>query len=506
MAGTRKKSPSPAKVRAPLEIEAVSRALEFIDDAVVITRDAWESAGVEILWANRAFAKLTGYPAGRMTGKNTRVLHGPKTELALRTSPGWAESGEGWLHRRDGEAFYASWNFSPIGARDAAGGFLIGFYRDRSEMHQVEEALLHSQKLDAIGRLAGSVAHDLNNLLSIINGYCEITTTKLASQPTAQKDLVEVHQAGLKAAAITRQVLDFSRRQDTEACVVNANTLIREIAGMIGRLMGERGKVELRLASDLGNMRIDPTQFQQMLLNLCFNARDAMPDGGKLTVRTFRQDRDATDELLSGGWVVVQVTDTGAGMTAAVRKRIFEPFFTTKRRGTGLGLSTVMGIVKRAGGQISVQSAVRSGTTFEMRFQETAEPEQSIGGATATVPPPSEGIWLVESDLLQRKMMSGILAIDGYRLNEFSSPTEVFDQDPAGRPALLVIDGAAPRAIELVRWLLTRNRELRVLALAGEMPPAVVKDLPARSVGHLPKPFALRALLREVRGLLDGDR
>ncbi|HEY4300994.1 MAG TPA: ATP-binding protein [Candidatus Didemnitutus sp.] len=506
MPASRKKSRVTARVRLPLEVEALARSIETINDAAVITRDTWDNAGVEIVRANPAFARLTGYATGRIAGKNTRLLHGPRTELALRSTPGWAEAGEGWLHRKDGTAFYAAWSFNPIGGKDAAGGFLLGFYRDRSELHQLQEALLHSQKLDAIGQLAAGVAHDLNNLLSISNGYCEILAKKLGALPAAQKDLAEIHQAGLKASAITRQMLDFSRRQDTESCVVSANTLIREIAGMVGRVMGDRGKVELRLASDLGNMRIDPTQFQQVLLNLCFNARDAMPDGGKLTVRTFREDRENAGALNSGGWVVVQVTDTGMGMSPAVRRRIFEPFFTTKSRGTGFGLSTVMGIVKRAGGEVTVRSTAGAGSTFELRFPETAEPVQPASHPVPAEAAPSEGIWLIESDLLQRKMMSGILAIDGYRLNEFAQPAEIFDQPPAGTPALLVIDGSAPRAGELVRWLLGRNRALRVLALAGEMPPAVVKDLPAQSVGHLPKPFALRALLREVRALLDGDR
>jgi two-component system cell cycle sensor histidine kinase/response regulator CckA len=255
-------------------------------------------------------------------------------------------------------------------------------------------------------------------------------------------------------------------------------------------------------------MRIDPTQFQQVLLNLCFNARDAMPQGGKLTVRTSRQAGESEDGQPAPDCVVVEVSDTGAGMTPAVRRRIFEPFFTTKTRGTGFGLATVLGIVKRAGGTITVESKAGAGTTFGMRFPETAELEQRSGTALSALPAThgSEAVWLIESDELLRKMVSGILAIDGYKVTEFPEAAEVIESSPGGRPGLVVIDGNAKRAGELVRRLLARNPHLRVLSVSGEALPATWPVLPPGAFAHLPKPFALSTLLRAARGLLDGGR
>jgi two-component system cell cycle sensor histidine kinase/response regulator CckA len=509
MAPPRKKAKAPVRPARPSrvsrELAALAEALAALPDAAVITRDRWKDGGAEIVQANPAFAALTGHAAASLPGQNTRLLHGRKTDMPQRDANRWLEAGEGWLHRKDDTPFYATWRFSLLGG---APGIRLGVYRDMSEMHQLQEALLHSQKLDAVGQLAGGVAHDINNLLAIINGYCEIMSGKLAAVPAAQKDLQEIHRAGLKAVAITRQILEFSRRKETEAGVVNANTLVREIAGILHQVMGDAVKIELRLASDLGNMRVDPTQFQQVLLNLCFNAREAMPQGGKLSVRTSRQAAETRTGLATPGWVVVHVADTGAGMAPAVQRRIFEPFFTTKPRGTGLGLTTVLGIVKRAGGAISVQSTAGSGTTFEMKFPETPEPEQPAGATLAALPATdgSEAIWLVEPDVLLRKMVSGILAVDGYKLTEFAEPGEAMAATPANWPALLLVDGSVKQAVELAVWLRERNRRLCVLNVSAGAPGAAWRDLPAKTCGHLPKPFALSTLLHAVRGLLDAGR
>jgi signal transduction histidine kinase len=512
MASPRNKTSTPARALSrpalPSEVRALAEALAALPDPAVITRDQWEGGGVEIVHANPAFTALTGYTADRLAGQNTRLLHGRRTEFPPSGSIRWREAGEAWLHREDDTAFYAAWTFSPIGRVQRPPGFLLGIYRDRSDVHQLQEALLHSQKLDTVGQLAAGVAHDFNNLLSIINGYCEIMSGKLAAAPAAQADLQEIHRAGLKAAAITGQILEFSRRQETKVCVVNANTLIREIAGILRRVVGEAGKIELRLASDLGNIRIDPTQFQQILLNLCFNARDAMPQGGKLTVRTSRQAAEVRSALAEPGWVVVQVADTGVGMTPDIRQRIFEPFFTTKSRGTGFGLTIVLGIVERAGGTIKVQSESGAGTTFELKFPETPEPEQLSGTTLSSLPAThgSEVVWLVESDELLRKMVGGILTIDGYKLIEFTGPEDVLAAPPAGAPALLVVDGGAGRAGELASRLRGSNDRLCLLDVAAEGTDKGWPDFPPQAVARLPKPFALSTLLRAVRLLLDAGR
>lgn len=504
----RAKPKAPARRRAkslrldlPKALAAQVATLNGLPEAVFLTRDRWQGGGVDILWANPAAVALTGFDLDQLVGRSTCLLHGGKTELAPNQR---REAGEDWLHRRNGSAFFAAWQFSPVYAAGRRTGYLLGLYRDISEKHRLREALLHSQKLDTVGQLASGVAHDFNNLLSVINGYCEIISGKLAAAPEAQKDLQEMHRAGLKAAGIARQILEFSRRQETEPRVVSANTLIREIADILRRIVGDAVQVQLRLAADLGNIRIDPTQFQQALLNLSFNARDAMPQGGRLTIRTSRASTDDNASTPPMSQVAVQITDTGVGIPAAVRRRIFEPFFTTKPHGTGLGLPTVLDLVKRAGGNIKVRSKVGVGSTFELIFSETSEAEQVFSPSTLTALPTTVGtevIWLVESDLVLRKMVSGILAADGYVMEEFAQPSET-PADTA--PDLLMVDCRASQASELARRMHARNPKLRVLSLSINAPVTGFENFPPNTVAHLPKPFALSTLLRSVRQLLDG--
>ena len=497
--------PSPASAAAePAAVAAARVTLVALPEAALITRDKWDGGGVEIVFAYARFADLTGFATDELAGRNTRELHGPKTDLlAPRAARGNGRlAGESWLHRKNGSSFYATWRFAPL-----APGWLIAVYQDASEARRLQQAMIHSQKLDTVGQLAGGVAHDFNNLLSIINGYCEILGRKLAGATEAQRDLQEIQRAGHKAAGIARQILEFSRRQETEARAVNPNTLIREIGDMLRRVVGEAVKLELRLSSDLGNTRVDPTQFQQVLLNLCFNARDAMPSGGKLTVRTFNRTlASAAHGLDAGAYVGLEVTDTGQGMDEATLARVFEPFFTTKPHGTGLGLPLVRGIVAEAGGTINVRSKPGTGTTFEMLLPETAEQEQVFSTATPFAPRGgSEAVWVVEPDEVMRKLISGILAVDGYRVHEHAS-TAAAIKSAGGRdvPQLLVVDSAKADVAKLVRALAKANPHLKVLSVSLEPPAAALASLPQRSFGHLPKPFALSTLLRAVRGLLDG--
>ena len=492
---------NPSHSGPPRELATQIELLNELQEAAFLTHDRWQDGGVDIIWANPAAVKLSGFDLEKLVGRSTCLLHDVKAGSAANHR---RDAGEGWLHRRNGSAFFAAWKFIPVKVSGRNSGYLLGIYRDISETHRLREALLHSQKLDTVGQLASGVAHDFNNLLSIINGYCEIMSGKLESVPAAQKDLQEMHRAGLKAAGIARQILEFSRRQETEPRVVNPNTLIREIADILRRIVGDAVQVQLRLAPDLGNIRIDPTQFQQALLNLSFNARDAMPQGGRLTIRT---NRAATEEDSStppmGGHIAVEITDTGVGIPAAIKRRIFEPFFTTKPHGTGLGLPTVLDLVKRAGGSLNVRSKQGVGSTFEMVFTESGEPEQIFSNSPLTALPNTIGtevIWLVEADLVLRKMVSGILAADGYSMEEFAQPSETPEETT---PDLLMVDCRASQASELARRILARNAKLRVLSLSVDAPVAGFQDFPTGSVGHLPKPFALSTLLRAVRQLLD---
>jgi CheY-like chemotaxis protein len=348
------------------------------------------------------------------------------------------------------------------------------------------------------------VAHDFNNLLSVINGYCEILSPKIVAVPAAHQDLQEIHRAGLKASAIARQILEFSRRQETEAGVVNFNALIREISEIIRRVCGEGIKVELRLASDLGNARINPIHFQQVLLNLCFNARDAMPQGGRLTLRTFNQLVPAearAGAVPPGAWVALQVTDTGCGLDPALGEKIFEPFYTTKPQGTGLGLPTAQGIIRQARGQIVARSGPHRGTTFEVMLPETAELEDT-GPTTLGVLPAMQGtesILVIERDDGLRKMIAGILALDGYSAME--APTVAEAEHAGASPQLVIIDTGSGPAVAFLRKLTKANRQVRVICTDAGRP--VLAGLSKGQTAHLPKPFALSSLLTEVRAMLD---
>lgn len=501
----RKTTPAPA-APAAVPAPAAVALLESLPEAAILTRDQWDGAGVEIVAANARFAALTGYAREALVGRNTRLLHGPKTEIIPPRAGGAIPPrllvGESWLHRQDGTPFFASWHFSPVEP-----GLLVAVFRDLSELRRLREAMFHSQKLDTVGQLAGGTAHDFNNLLSIINGYCEIMRGKLAAAPAAQKDLEEIHRAGQKAARLARQILEFSRRQDTEVRVVNPNTLIREIAEILRRVAGDAVKVELRLASDLGNTRIDPTQFQQVLFNLCFNARDAMPQGGKLTVRTANHAQaTAAPGLPPGAYVMIQVTDTGTGMDAATLGRVWEPFFTTKAHGTGLGLPMAFAVVRSCDGHMTVRSTPGAGSTFEIFLPETAEQEQVYSTVIPSLPGArgSETLWIVEDDEVLRKMVSGILAVDGYRVQEFARVADALARAGKGTaPHLLLLDASETDAVKLGRALRERNPQLKLLAVSIDSPASALRDFPPRSFAHLPKPFALSTLLRSVRGLLD---
>jgi len=488
--------------RKSTKAPAIPPVIAVFPDPLVITTDGWEKGGATIQLANPKFCELTGYTAAELAGRNTRVLHGPRTDVVgLRHSrpafetPGHG-AGEGWLYRKDGTEFYARWQYRALDGGST--GPLVVVYRDDSELWLQRQALLQSQKLGTVGLLAGGVAHDFNNLLSIINGYCEILGPKIATVPAAHKDLQEIHRAGLKSSAIVRQILEFSRRQETETGVVNFNTLIREITEIIRRACGENIEVELRLASDLGNARINPVHFQQVLLNLCFNARDAMPQGGRLTLRTFNQLAAAGT---AGASVVLQVTDTGNGLAPALHGKIFEPFYTTKPHGTGLGLPTAQGIIRQARGSITVRSAPGKGTTFDVILPETAERED-VALTTLGVLPSAQGtesILVIERDDGLRKMIAGILAIDGYTATEAATVEEA--DRPGANPQLIIIDtGSAPAGAFLQR-LYKANRQLRVICTAEAKP--VLTGLSTRHAAHLPKPFALSSLLTKVRSLLD---
>jgi two-component system cell cycle sensor histidine kinase/response regulator CckA len=382
-----------------------------------------------------------------------------------------------------------------------------------------EQQFLQSQKLEAVGRLAGGIAHDFNNLLSVILGYCELLADDPRVEASVGVDIMEIARAGRRASDLTRQLLAFSRQQVLAPAVVELNEVLAGVGPMLVRLLGE--DVELRLVprSGLGKVLVDPGQLEQVILNLVVNARDAMPQGGTLTLETDDVELDAAyaaehPEATPGPHVMLAVTDTGTGMDAATRAQIFEPFFTTKEKGkgTGLGLSTVFGIVRQSGGTVWVYSEPGRGTTFKIYLPRTQEVL-----ATSVAPPPdpsprgSETVLLAEDDAPLRLLVRTALARLGYQVLEAESADEalLLCARFSGPIHLLLTDVVMPKVggRELAERLAALRPETRVLFMSGYTDDTVVRHgVLAAGIAFLQKPVTPQSLARKVREVLDAPR
>ena len=386
-----------------------------------------------------------------------------------------------------------------------------------AEHVKFEERLRQFQKMEAIGNLAGSIAHDFNNLLSVILGYTDLAMKALAPSDPIAADLGEVLAAADRAKKLTSQLLAFSRKQVLEAKPLDLNSILYGMEGMLRRLLGETIELTFTTAQPLGCVKADRVQLEQVILNLCVNARDGMPKGGILTLQTADAELDASfgPEVIPGGYVMLGVTDTGVGMTPAVRERIFEPFFTTKEQGhgTGLGLSTVFGIVRQSGGHISVTSEPGAGTTFKTyfpRIRATAEsaPQTLVG---RTPEGGAETVLLVEDLDSVRVLVRSILARSGYDVLEARSgemALELAERHP-GKLQLLVTDVVMPRMTgpALAERLRALRPELQVLFMSGYTDGAMAHHgLLEPGMAFVQKPVAPNVLLAKVRELLGRGR
>jgi two-component system cell cycle sensor histidine kinase/response regulator CckA len=395
---------------------------------------------------------------------------------------------------------------------------LYGVMLDITDMKQLEEQLLQSQKMEAVGRLAGGVAHDFNNILTAIQGYSEQARKRLDGDETAAEYIQEVEKAAGRAASLTRQLLAFSRKQALQPKVVDLNTIVAQMDKMLRRLIGEDIELVTRPGQNLGHVRVDPGQIEQVLMNLAVNARDAMPDGGQLTIETANVALDARyaqqhSDVAPGPYVLLVVTDTGVGMTAEVRARVFEPFFTTKGigQGTGLGLATCFGIVKQSGGHLSVYSEPGKGTTFKIYLPRVEEPlDAASAPADSTgVRGGDETVLLVEDEPAVRELASLILGELGYRVLTASHGVDALRvAESCGAEAidLLLTDVVMPEmgGKELAERLAARHRNLRVLFSSGYTAEAIARrGVLERGIAFLQKPYSSVALARKVREVLD---
>jgi PAS domain S-box-containing protein len=435
------------------------------------------------------------------------------------------------LHRRkDGSTFPGEVRLSalvpglsqPGGAAHGGGlsghgeqPLFIAVSRDVTARKAIEQQLQQSQKLESVARLAGGVAHDFNNLLTAILAGVDVLLSRIPAGGPLREGVQEIDEAARRAAALTRQLLVFSRKEVAQPALVDLNEIVAGMARMLRRLISEDIELSTVAAAGVGRVRADPGQLEQVILNLAVNARDAMPRGGKLTIETVSVTVDAATarvhEVSPGRQVMLQVTDTGCGMSPEVQAHLFEPFFTTKEagKGTGLGLSTVYGIVRQAGGWVALRSRPGAGTVFRVYLPEAeapgARPADVAARREGPAPRGTETVLLVEDDAMVRRVAVRTLRGAGYTVLEASGGDEALRAAAGARVDLMVTDLVMPHmgGEALARRFRAEHPRARVLLISGytdhEVDPAAL----GRGVAFLQKPFTPQALARTVRELLD---
>ncbi len=511
-------------------IEAQRRLAAIVESS----EDAIVGASVEgnVTSWNRAAESLFGYRAEQMLGASIARLApadraGETIALARRVASGESvESFETKRIRNDGTEVDVALTLSPIHGRAGEVVGLSMIARDLTERRRAEAALRRSeeqlrqaQKLEAIGSLAGGVAHDFNNLLSVILSYASLMLSHMNPRDPLREDLEEIKRAGERAAVLTRQLLAFSRMQVLQPKVVDLARVVESMEKMLRRLLGEDIELSLALPAEVCGAFVDPTQVEQVVMNLVANARDAMPRGGKLVVEVKSDELDASRAaecpgVSPGPYVQLAVSDTGTGIDPATRSRIFDPFFTTKEKGkgTGLGLSTVQGIVHQSGGAVFVDSAPGTGTTVRVYFPRA---DRAVAQVVMQPSAPNlrgyETILLVEDEDQVRLVVRTILRRSGYEVLEAQNAGEAFlICEQFGAPIhLLLTDVVMPRMSgrELAERLGPIRPDMRVIFMSGHTEDAVLHHgVSEEAMEFLQKPITPDSLLRKVRTVLDAAK
>lgn len=391
--------------------------------------------------------------------------------------------------------------------------------RDITERKYLEDQLNQARKLQAIGQLAGGIAHDFNNLLTVIISYCDILLSYPQEEPELRRNEIEqIMEAGLHAAALTQHLLAFSRRQNLELQLLDLNEVISSTLKMLPRLIREDIELRTLLHRPLGKIKADPGQLEQVLINLAVNARDAMPQGGSLTIETgsiYLDENYSKRHLeVSPGWyILLTVSDTGVGMDAQIQSHIFEPFFTTKEvgKGTGLGLATVHGIIKQCGGHIWIESEVGKGTSVNIYFPQVEDSQLETRSRSQTIPNASlkgsETILLIEDDARVRQITREILQSQEYKVLEANGEEALqISQHYSGKIDLLLTDIVMPKSNgrEIAEQLLEVRPDLKVIYMSGYADDTIIQHgLLAGELAFLPKPFTPKTLVEKVRTTLD---
>jgi two-component system, cell cycle sensor histidine kinase and response regulator CckA len=474
------------------------------------------------LYNSPSYQKILGYSPEELEKTSAYEQIHPDDKIIVQAAAAEARSSgigsrvEYRIRHKSGEWRVLESTASAV--RDSAGAVekLIIVNRDITERRHLEQQLLLSQRLEAVGKLSGGIAHDFNNILGVIIGYSEAMLQKMAPDDPLREAVNEIEKAGQRAAALTQQLLAFSRKQVLEPKILDLNSIVADVEKMLRRLIGEDIDLKIVPSQSLGKVKADRGQIEQVILNLAVNARDAMPRGGQLKIQTANVDLDETAArslryVVPGRYVMLQVSDTGTGMTPEVQAHIFEPFYTTKEqgKGTGLGLATVYGVIKQSGGYILLHSEVGKGARFDV-YLPRAE-------GVAEVAPPSEApiervqgsttILLVEDESSLRKLTGNTLKEAGYKVLEAGEAFQAMElaKEFDGTIDLLLTDVVMPglSGRELAEKLRPERPEMRVLYISGYTDGAVATHGVLESgITILRKPFTRAQLLRNVEEIL----
>jgi two-component system, cell cycle sensor histidine kinase and response regulator CckA len=521
-----------------LESQVGSRTADLVASEALY-RATFDAAPVGIVhvgldgrWlrVNQRLCDLLGYSREELQSSAVQDLLQPKEEegeaeslrqMAAGTLDGHVID-EKRYRRRDGTFMWARVNMSVHRDAEGRARHFISVIEDITERRTLEAQVRQAGKMDAIGQLASGVAHDFNNLLTVILGFGEIMSADITIADEHGKDLAEIIRAAQRAAGLTKQLLAFSRRQVLHAARLDVNGLITEMTVMLRRLIGEHIEVALVLAPHLSLVLADRGQLEQVVMNLVVNARDAMPDGGSVTIETADVELNNSsfheEAIVHGHYVMLAITDTGRGMTKETQRRLFEPFFTTKEtgKGTGLGLSTAYGIVKQSKGYIWVESEPDRGTTFRVYLPHASQNAavQAVSPAvkpiqTGAFPRGAETLLVVEDEQSVRNLARGVLEAQGYEVLSASNGQDALRvvREHKGSPIRLVVTDVIMPVMGgkvMAEWLKTTYPDLAILFTSGYTDDVITQHgVLETGVAFLPKPYTPAALTRKVREMLD---
>ena len=504
--------------RAEEQLSKLWQAVEQSPVSVVIT----DLMG-RIEYVNPRFAEVSGYSEAELVGQNPRILksgsmdHDFYQNLWQTISSGREWHGELHNKKKNGELFWESGSIKAVKNSEGRITHFVAVKEDVTQRKQSFDQLRQVQKMEAIGQLAGGIAHDFNNLLTIINGYSTLLIRGLESGSPMRKEAEQILRAGERAADLTRQLLSFSRRQILEPKVLNINVQVRSVEKMLKRLIGEHIELVTRLSDDIGFIKIDPGQIEQIIMNLVVNARDASETGGEIAIETCNCDLDETFSgqhpgSVTGSYVRVTVRDRGFGMTEEVKRRLFEPFFTTKEmgRGTGLGLATVYGIVKQSGGYIDVISQPDQGAAFNIYLPRVFQPADALKRqASEEQSQGSQTILVVEDEPGVLNLVVHTLRKRGFCVFETTDPEHgvTLFEEHQDEIDMLLTDVVMPfmSGPTLAETLTRIKPQLKVLFMSGHTDNKVsFEKILEQGVPFLPKPFASDTLIKKVRETLAG--